>query len=150
MALKQSNERNPEKCHLITNIKNTDLAISIANSIIKNSSEEKLLGVNFDNHLHFETNIYKICKSASQKISALSRLVNYMTFAQKRLIMNAFFKAQFSYCPLIWMFHSRTLSNEINNLHERCLRLIYNNKTSSFKKLLEKDLQVFIIETYKH
>ena len=26
---------NPEKCHLITNIKNTDLAISIANSKLK-------------------------------------------------------------------------------------------------------------------
>ena len=26
--------------------------------------------------------------------------------------MNAFFKAQFNYCPVIWMFHSRSLNNK--------------------------------------
>ena len=41
------------------------LSNSIANSIITKSSEEKLLGATFDNHLHFEADIYKICKSAS-------------------------------------------------------------------------------------
>ena len=56
--------------------------------------------------------------------------------------MNSFFKSQFSYCPLVWMCHSRTINNKINHLHERCLRLIYNNKISSFKELLERDRSV--------
>ena len=37
------------------------------------------------------------------------------------------------------MCHNRTDNNKINRLHERCLRLIYNNKKSSSKDLLEKD-----------
>ena len=37
------------------------------------------------------------------------------------------------------MCHSRTANNKINKLHERCLRIIYNDKNSSFKKLLETD-----------
>ena len=41
--------------------------------------------------------------------------------------MNLFFKVQFHYCPAIWMIHSRTLNNKINRLHERCLRIIYND-----------------------
>ena len=40
------------------------------------------------------------------------------------------------------MCHSRTINNKINHLHERCLRLIYNNKISSFKELLERDRSV--------
>ena len=28
--------------------------------------------------------------------------------------MKTFIDAQFKYCPLIWMFHSRTLNNKIN------------------------------------
>ena len=42
------------------------------------------------------------------------------------------------------MCHNRSNINEINRLHERCLRLIYNGKKSSFKDLLEKDGSVSI------
>ena len=35
------------------------------------------------------------------------------------------------------MFHNRTLNKKINRLHERCLRMIYNDLTSSFTDLLE-------------
>ena len=58
---------------------------------------------------------------------------------KKNNLMNAFFNSQFSYCPLVWMYHSRALNNKINRLHERCLRLIYNDKQLTFEELLEKD-----------
>ena len=40
-------------------------------------------------------------------------------------------ESQFNYCPfLIWMFHSRTLHNKINRLHERALRIVYSDYES--------------------
>ena len=72
--------------------------------------------------------------------------------------MNSFFRSQFNYCPLIWICNNRTNNRKINRLHERCLRIIYNDKQSSFIKLLEKDnsvsvhqrnLQVLAIEMFK-
>ena len=42
------------------------------------------------------------------------------------------------------MCHIRTSNNKINRLHERCLRLIYNDKKSSFEDLLQKDGSVSI------
>ena len=72
--------------------------------------------------------------------------------------MKAFIEAQFSYCSIIWMFHSRTLNNRINNLHERALRIVYNDHTSTFSELLERDnsfsihhrnLQKLATEMYK-
>ena len=72
--------------------------------------------------------------------------------------MNAFFKSQFSNFPLVWMCHSRANNSKINRLHERCLRIIYSDKQSSFEELLEKDgyvsihqrnLQVLATEMYK-
>ena len=36
------------------------------------------------------------------------------------------------------------MNNKINRLHERCMRLIYGDKTSSFEELLEQDKSVFI------
>ena len=37
------------------------------------------------------------------------------------------------------MCYSQINNNKINRLHERCLRLIYNDKKSFFEDLLEKD-----------
>ena len=42
------------------------------------------------------------------------------------------------------MFHSRKLNNRINNLHERALRLVFNDYSSSFQTLLMKDNSVTI------
>ena len=56
------------------------------------------------------------------------------------------------------MFHSRTLNNRINKLHERALRLVYKNPTLNFEQLLEIDnsftihhrnIQKLAIEIYK-
>ena len=55
------------------------------------------------------------------------------------------------------MFHSRTLNNKINKLHERALSLVYNDHDLSFGELLMKDksetihhrnLQKLAIEMY--
>ena len=74
------------------------------------------------------------------------------------IIINAFIQSQFSYCPLVWMFCSRTMNNKINRIHERALRLVYLDYTSSFDELLKKDnsvcvhhrnIQLVAIEMYK-
>ena len=56
--------------------------------------------------------------------------------------MDLFSTSQFNYCPLVWMFHSCTMNNKINYLHERCLRIVYSDKTSSFENFLETDRSV--------
>ena len=42
------------------------------------------------------------------------------------------------------MFHSRKLNNKINRLHKRCLRVVYNDSSSTFERLLTKDNSVSI------
>ena len=44
------------------------------------------------------------------------------------------------------MCHSRGLNNRINKLHERALRMVYKDYTSSFHELLTKDNSVTIHE----
>ena len=81
-----------------------------------------------------------------------------MDLPKRKVLMKAFITSQFSYCPLIWMLHSRTLNNRINNIHERAARLTYKDNQSSFKELLEKyrsvtvhhkNLQVLVTEICK-
>ena len=40
---------------------------------------------------------------------------------------------------LVWMFHSWSLDNKMNRIHEKALRIIYNDRPSSFKELLHED-----------
>ena len=58
--------------------------------------------------------------------------------------MKSFITSQFGYCPLIWMFHSRRLNNKINSIHERALRITYQDRMSTFQELLIKDNSVSI------
>ncbi len=53
--------------------------------------------------------------------------------------VKVFIESQFSYCPLVWMFHGRLINARINWLHEWSLRLVYDDLTSSFDELLTKD-----------
>ena len=42
------------------------------------------------------------------------------------------------------MCHSRAKNSKINRLHERCFRIIYNDKVSIFEQLFGKDSSVSI------
>ena len=87
----------------------------------------------------------QICKKASKKIHALSRVCKYMDQNKRRMLMKAFIISQFSYCPLVWMFHSRNTKNRVNKIHERALRLVYDDSPYlSFDELLIKDKSVSI------
>ena len=46
-------------------------------------------------------------------------------------------KSQFSYFPLVWMFCSRNANNIIKIIQEKSLRLIMNDKTSTFEHLVQ-------------
>ena len=80
-----------------------------------------------------------VTPNANNKVNALSRVTPFMNLLKKEMLMHDFFKLQFSYCLLVWVCHSRTVNNKINSLHERCLRVIYNDQISSAKELLERD-----------
>ena len=97
---------NADKCHLSVSTNNT-VKTKIGNFDITNSKSEKLLRVKFDHKLSFDDHVSELCKKASRKTHTLSRVASYMNISERRILMNAFFKSQFSYCPLPWMCHSR-------------------------------------------
>jgi len=134
---------NPEKSHLMLS-KPDQIKISVCGKEIQNSKCEKLLGILIDNNLNFQDHVSMLCKKASQKLQALSRVSKYMNHEQTKLLVNAFVTSHFSYCPLVWMMHSHKMNNRINIVHERALRVIYKDYISSYSELLKKDGSVTI------
>ena len=118
----------------------------------------KLLGVDIDSKLSFKNHVSSLCTKAGRKLTAFTRLVTFLTIEKSRLLMKTFIELQFNYCPLVWMFHNQKLRNKINKIHERSLRIVYNDDSSSFEELLSKDnsvsihhrnIQSLAIEMYK-
>ena len=148
---------NPEKCHVILS-SDTQREIHFANASVASSPCEKLLGITLDSQLKLEQHINKICNIANKKLNALHRIGSHMSLDKRKMLLRAFIESQFSYCLLIWMFHSRTLNNKINRLHEKTLRIVYGDYKSEFDELLEKDssfsihhrnIQTLVIEVIK-
>ena len=131
---------NQDKCHLlVSGFKYENVWAKIGKTKIWESKKQKLSSVEIDRTLSFDEYITSLCRKARKKLSVLARLSNFMCTNKKRVLMKAFIESQFSYCPLILMFHSRGVNNKINHLHERSLRIVYKDNISSFEDLLKKD-----------
>ena len=130
---------NADKCHLLVAKNYDDVTAKIGDEVIKGEKSVKLLGIKIDNQLDFDEHVTNLCKKASQKLQALTRIAPFIATNKLRILMKAFMESQFSYCPLIWMFHSRKLNNRINGIHERALRVAFADNCSSFEDLLKQD-----------
>ena len=131
---------NQEKCHLLVpGYKHENIFANIGQSQIWESSKEKLLGLDIDKDLKFNDYVFCLCKKAGQKLSVLKRVSYQMKFKQRKVLMKSFIESQFDYCSLIWMFCGREANKKINHIHERSLRIVYKDYSSSFIDLLKKD-----------
>ena len=150
---------NQGKCHLlVSGHKHESVFANIGETRLWEEYCAKLLGIQIDRDLNFKKHVRELCKKAGRKLSMMSRVAKYMSLEKRKINMRTFFESQFTYCPLIWMFCDRGLNRKINHLHERALRIAYNDYDSTFDALLEKDnsvvihqrnLRSLLIEMYK-
>ena len=73
----------------------------------------KLLSLQLDDKLNFNLHISNIYKSADNQLNALIRLKKFMDFEEKKILINSYFMANFTYCPLVWMLSSASSLKKI-------------------------------------
>ena len=122
------------------------------------SYDVRLLGITLDNNLKFDKHVSNIWSKANRKLSALTKVAKFLPFKKRSILFKAFIASQFKYCSFAWMFHGRQINDKINKLHERSLRIVYNDTITSFEESLVKDktftinhqnIQSLAIEMYK-
>ena len=99
---------NFDKCHLILSSNDENKKIELNGEVINNTQVQKPSGVHIDYKLKFDTHIDTLSKKVRKKL-ALARIIQYMSTNQAQLLMRSSIMLQFSYCPLIWMCHSRRI-----------------------------------------
>ena len=97
---------NTDKCHLIVSgYKHEQVWVNIGKDLFWKCNDVKLLGVTIDRDLKFDKHVLKLCSKANQKLSALCRMANLLSFNKRRTLFKAFVESQFKYCPIVWLFH---------------------------------------------
>ena len=115
-----------------------------------------MLRLDIDRNLIFNEHVSSVCRKAGNKLSVLARLLNFMSFKQRRILLKTFVESQFKYCLLIWMFHSRRVNNKFN--HTRSRRIVYKDNCNSYVDLLanersftirQRNIQSLAMELFK-
>ena len=73
-----------------------DETFAFKNKIMKNSEEQKILGINIDNKLDFKSYVKNLCKKASQKNLGLSKTIKVLLTRKRALIFKSVIRSQFS------------------------------------------------------
>ena len=117
---------------------------NVENNQITDSKCKKLPGIKLDHKLNVSADVDLIFKKPGQRMNALySIMPMYMNTTKRHALLNMFFISLLDHCPLTWICHRRA-KNEKTNLYDTCVRIIYNDKVSTFEQLLEKDSSVSI------
>ena len=89
-----------DKCHLILST-DEPFSINIDNEVITNSNNKKLLGINLNNRIGFDTRVANICYRVRKKLHALERISQFMNIHKRGMTIKAFLASEFGYCPLV-------------------------------------------------
>ena len=77
-------------------------------------------------------------------VTHISQLSLKPIFNSQTCAMELFLRKKVNYCSLVRHFSTKTSSNKIEKIQERCLKLLYNNTTGTYDDLLVKTLQSFM------
>ena len=71
-----------------------DVTIPLTNKV-------RLLGVTIDSQLKSDDHINALCQTGNRKVSAFSRVANFLNHDKGKILYNTFLISSFNYCPLI-------------------------------------------------
>ena len=64
--------------------------MDICNKKFSSTYSEKILGIKIDNNPTFKEHVEGLCKKASQKVSAVARILSLMRFEERKRIVHNF------------------------------------------------------------
>ena len=125
--------------------KNSNICIEIDDLVLVPNDKVKLLGISIDSELKFTDHVKSLCTKMGRKVTAFSRVARLLGCNKARLLYNAFIlssltsKPCLNYCPLILISCGKTANSEINKIHKRALRILFNDFEASFEERLQRN-----------
>ena len=131
---------NPDKFQdIVLVMKNPEtINFAVGNVTINPSRSVKLLGIEIDSKLNFDTHVHEICQKAARQINALKRLSKFLNLESRMAIFRSFITSNCGYCSLVWHACSAKNTQKLEKLQLRALRFVYHDYASTYDELLER------------
>ena len=155
-------EANPSKFQSMLlknkNVNAEDFNIIVDNDTIDLTASMNVLGINIDDKLNFNSHVSNMCNKAGRQLNVLQRLKGSLDYASRLSIYKSFIMSNFNYCPVVWMFTSKSSLSKLEDIQRRALRFVLDDYTSNYHELLNKAnvpgvkimaLRYLAIEVYK-
>ncbi|MCG7869794.1 MAG: hypothetical protein JAY74_25915 [Candidatus Thiodiazotropha taylori] len=125
---------NKTKVMLITsrrkrlNLKDKSLMLKYNDLDLKVVNNDKILGINIDENLIWNSQYQQVVKKVSSHLWLLSQISSYLTIEYRLLFYNAYIRPHFDYCSVIWGNSTCFNINKITKLQRRACKLILRNE----------------------
>ena len=119
------------------NIKDAELNVTVDDVSLPSSDAMKVLGIDIDDRLTFDGHVSNMCDKAGRQLNALQRLKGSLDKNSRMAKYKSFIMSNFNYCPLVWMFTSKTSLSKLENIQKRALRFVLDDYQSGYTELLQ-------------
>ena len=135
------------KCMVVTsrqkrqNLKDPMSPIYIGDRPIEEVDSHKLLGINIDNNLTWQSHITTLSKRISQKIFQLSKIKNFLDRNARKHFYHAFIQTCIDYSSTIFDTSSANTMKPLLRGHKRALKLVlHKSSTLTYKDYTELNI----------
>ena len=123
--------------NVYTSTPEANLGLVINDAQVNSTDSITILGVIVDNKLNFNDHICMLCAKASKQLNALQRLIKSLNKDSKLAIYKSFIMSDFNFCPVVWMFTSKSSLNKLEDIQRRALRFVLCDYDSCYENLLK-------------
>ena len=133
---------NPSKFQIMfmgAGVDNDAYELEVGNVKLMSVNTVTILGLEIDNKLCFNDHIDHMCQKTAAQINAMSRIKCNLDTTSLLVLYNSFIVSNFQYCNIVWMFTSKTSLKKLDRLNERAIRLVYNDKSTNYQRLMSEN-----------
>ena len=96
-------------------------------TVIKNATEYKYLGVRVDSSLNLNSNFNTCYNKASGRLRLLAKIRSYLDQATAATIYNVMVLPAFTYCGILQLKYTNTQLSRLSSLHSRALKIVFRD-----------------------
>ena len=101
-----------------------DIIVSVNGSQLENVQCAKLLGLEIDKELTFQSHVDKLCKKLSQRIGILKKIRHCLQIKHRVLFCNAIIRPVMDYVSVIWSNCDKHCLARVLKLQKRAARIV--------------------------